>query len=101
MTPGGPFPTVVLEVSNKLFLLGVHRYHRLFFRQGLGHAFVDMMESRVTVRTLAAFQGLAVALKAEFLGVEQFANHGAADFVSHGGKFLRQPARAFAGPTQR
>jgi hypothetical protein len=58
------------EVSNEFFLLGVYRNHRLIRRQGFAHAFVDMMELRVTVRALAAFQGLTVALKAELLGVE-------------------------------
>jgi hypothetical protein len=60
-----------------------------------------MKELRVTVRALPSFQRLAVALKAELLGIEQFANHRATDFVPHGGQFLRQPTRAFAGPTQR
>ena len=84
-----PFPSSVLEIPNEFLLLRVDRDHRLLRRQRGRHALVDVDELRVPVGMIASLTGLAVALKAELLPLEQFAGDGAVDPVSACCQFRR------------
>jgi hypothetical protein len=65
-----PFPVNILEVSDKLLLLGIERYYRLLISQYAADACVDVGELRFPVPMAAAFAGFAVGLQTEFLPIE-------------------------------
>ena len=71
ITFGPQFPTAVLEVADKLFLLGVHRDRWLLLGLERLDLSVDVLELGVTVRMVAPLTGLAVGLQAEAELVQQ------------------------------
>ena len=60
-----------------------------------------MLELRVAIRALIAFDDLGVALQAVALGFEQLAHHDMADGMAHRLEFIGQHAQALASPAQR
>src|ERR1700692_4090341 len=66
-----PFPPSVLEIPNEFLLLRVDSDNRLLRRQRSRHTLVNVDELRVPVGMIASLTGLAVALKAELLPLEQ------------------------------
>jgi hypothetical protein len=84
---GTAFRTIVaasvLEAANQFLLLGVDRNHWLTRGLGADHRGVDVLELRVPVRVMAAFQCLAVHLAAVFQQTQQFRNAAVSDLVTH------------------
>jgi hypothetical protein len=58
------FPAIVFEVSDQLFLLGVHRDYRLALMLEFLDLVVDMAKLGVAVRMRGSFQGLSIGLEA-------------------------------------
>ena len=96
-----PRPTRVLEGSDKLLFLRVHRHHRLALPLENQHPAVDVDELRVPVRMLISLQRLAVRLQAVAQLVQQPVHRAFADPVARVLEFPRQPRRTAAGPAQR
>ena len=78
-----------------------HRHYRLPQALKGTHPPVDVVELRVAVRMLLAFQRLAVGLQAVAQLVQQPVHRPFADRVTGSGQFRRQARRAAAGPQQR
>ncbi len=97
-TPG---PTSVLEVADKLFLLGIHRDHRLTGSQCGPHALVEVAELRIPIRVAFPLARLAIGLQTELLLVQQLAEQSAANPVALGDQRLRQLRQALHRPAQR
>ena len=96
-----PLPAPVAILSNQLLFLGVNRNYWL--PQGLEGAPppVDMLELRIAVRMLGAFQRLAVGLQAVAQLVQQPVDRTLAHRMAGAPQVLSQPRRAAAGPQQR
>ena len=99
LTTGQPLLTGILEGSHQ-FLLRVHRNHRLIGLQGRTHRRIDMLELRIAIRALIAFEYFDIALQAVVLAFEEFAHHDMADLVAFGLEFISQMAQTLAGPAQ-
>ena len=68
---GKPLLARIIVVADEFFLLGVDRNDRPSCRQGFFHAGVDMTKLRIPVGVVVPFLGLAIALQAVVLFVEQ------------------------------
>jgi hypothetical protein len=61
---GRPFPATVLELADQLFLLGVHRDHRLARRKRRLCGLVDQLELGVAIGVICTLARLAIGLQA-------------------------------------
>jgi hypothetical protein len=96
-----PFAAGVLEIADQFLLLRIDRNSRLVLGHGRLEGLVDEAELRVAVGVVGAFAGLAVGLQAELLFLQQLTDDRVADLVPEIAEFVREPAQALAGPTQR
>ena len=91
----------VLIGTDQFLLLGVDRNHGLTGRLGGDHRGIDMLELRVAVRIVAAFQCLAVHLPAVFQQTQQFGDAAIGDPMTHLTQGRGQLRVAFRYPHQR
>src|SRR5665213_1878674 len=98
LTFGPPLASTVLVLAYQLFLLRVHRYHRLPGSKRSRDIGVDVLELRIAVRTLIALDDLGIGLQAVALKLEQLPHHDVADRMTLSLEFIAQHAQALAGP---
>ena len=100
LTLGSQLPAAILEVPDKLLLLGVDRDGRLTGSLEGRHVGVDVLELGVAVGVAGAFARLAIGLQAEAQPAQQAANQ----LLAGGEALLRQRRRqmplALADPQQ-
>jgi hypothetical protein len=89
------------EISDQLFLLRIHRDHRLAETLELSHFVVKILELSIPIRMMAALTRLAVGLKAITEPIEQTGYRLVAGGMTLVLQFLRQFANALASPPQR
>ncbi len=63
LTLRAPLPARVIEIADKLLLLGINRDHRLARNQGGTHAFVEMMKLRIAIGVTVPLAGLLIGLQ--------------------------------------
>src|SRR5512143_2221841 len=85
-----PLPTAILEIANQFLLFRIHRDDRLLRRQCRRYTPVDVGELCIPIRMAITLAGLAVALQAELLLLQQFADDRVADLVAQGHQFALQ-----------
>src|SRR5206468_5963264 len=87
---GLPLPPAILERTDELLLLGIHRDHRLAaLLKAIDHG-VDVLELRIAIRMRSAFLGLAVALQAISALLEHRPDRPSAHRMPIAGERLRQ-----------
>jgi hypothetical protein len=96
-----PFAAGVLEVSDQLLLLRVHRDRRLSTLLEATNLVEDVVELRVAIRVLGPFAGLAVGLQTVAARLQKLGDQGVAHPVPLGPQLLRQATHALRRPTQR
>src|SRR5712664_430991 len=96
-----PFASGVLEIADKLLLLGIDRDRRLTCRERFFHPIVDVVELRVTIGIVGSLAGLAVGLQAVIEPVQEFADERPANRMAHVAQALAELAKALGSPQQR
>ena len=98
---GPQFPTTVLEVANKLLLLGIHGNRRLLLGLERLDAGIDVLKLGIAVRVMASLTRLVVGLQAEAKPGQQAADQFVADLEAAPAQRFRQMALAPAHPQRR
>ena len=84
---GVPLASAILVLAHQLFLLRVHRDHRLAGSKRSRHGGVDVLELRVAIWTLVALDDLGVRLQAVALILEQSPHDDVTDRMTTGLEF--------------
>src|SRR5713101_749261 len=95
-----PFPPIVFEISDQLFLLGVDRDDRLGTSLKGGHFCRNMLELCIAIWMLTALVRLAIGLQAVAQFMQQVRDFLPSDLKPLLLQFYRQSPDALAGPPQ-
>ena len=95
-----PLPATVLELSDQLLLLGIHRNDRMTLLLSTAHLLVEVVELRIPTRVLGAFGALAVRLQGVAELVQQLVDHTMTHRVPRRLQLGGELAHALGGPPQ-